>query len=107
MLGQYHPGAGLALVRHVVELSETEGVDRVLLDGSEMEGDFSAAQRYTLAEKAAEFLPPTIRMGVVAHPADVGLPVIEVVAIEQGFPLRVFDSRNEALGWLTSPSTKP
>jgi hypothetical protein len=66
-----------------------------------MDGDFSMEQRYALAEKAAEFLPETIRMGVIAHPVDVGVPVLEVVAIEKGLPLRVFASRDEATDWLT------
>ncbi len=76
--------------------------DRVLLDASAMDGEFPLEQRYAVAEKAGEFLPEAIRMGVVAHPADVGVAVFEELAIERDLPVRVFKTRAKASLWLLS-----
>ena len=103
--GVYHSGAALALVQRVVELVESEGHERVLVDASAMEGEFPLEQRYAVAEKASEFLPESLRMGVVAHPEDLGVAVFEELATKQDLPVRVFKSRTDATVWLNGKAS--
>ena len=101
--------SGPATMKNFVELVDTLGREtvlwsdrRVLVDLREVEGELTATEQIFLGELVAQDLPHLERVASVV-PAERITRNSEAAAQDLGMKLRVFTSKDEAIGWVTSP----
>ena len=85
-----------------------QGLRRVLVDIREAAIDDSAVDLLEFNSSHYDVLPRGCRIGVVAHLDATSAPACrfaETVAFNRGIAMRVFTDDEEALAWLTRPST--
>ena len=93
----------------VLEILTRHKVQKVLLDGREVEGNPEVMERFFYGEFAAESLMRFLSKGVAAETCFAYVlhePVLdpgrfgETVAVNRGMTLKVFDALEDALAWL-------
>jgi len=93
----------------VLEILTRHKVQKVLLDGREVEGNPEVMERFFYGEFAAESLMQFLSKGVAAETCFAYVlhePVLdpgrfgETVAVNRGMTLKVFDALEDALAWL-------
>jgi hypothetical protein len=100
--------AGPATMKNFVELVDTMGQEtvlwsdrRVLVDLREVEGELTSTEQVFLGELVAQDLPHLERVASVVPPDRITRNS-ETAARDLGMKLRVFTSKDDAVGWLTA-----
>lgn len=88
-------------LKRILDAADQHGCTRVLLDNSRVRYFPDILAEHLVAERMAQLVPPTFRFAFIA-PGNIPAQNshFETVAVNRGARVRVFRSRDEALGWL-------
>jgi hypothetical protein len=89
----------LSVIHEVANRCNQDGLRKVLLDFSQMNGDPSIMDRYSLGIEIAQLWKHTIQGAGVARRESINL-VMENVAVNRGANVKAFSQRKDALQWL-------
>lgn len=97
----FHHDGMQKIFHKIVAAALRDGVHKVLLDTSGMEGRLTGWPGYVFGDASQVFRDHRIRFAILAEPGNLGkLRFIENVAYNRSVPLGVFSSVAEAVDWL-------
>ena len=102
--GNFVFNAALRLLKQIFDSAKEKEVNKILLNSLAVDGQLSAAERYTLAVELVAYIKQrqmNPRLAIVGKPpATTGFGAL--VAQNRGVTTEVFSSQPEALSWLAS-----
>ena len=100
----YTLGLYLNVVREVAKRCDTDGLHKVLVDFSLVEGEPSITDRFVIGKEVAQLWRYKIQGAGVARGETINY-VMENVAVNRGAHVKAFTTRQAALQWLGISST--
>lgn len=97
--GPYTLDLCLSIIREVAVRCTRDGLRKVLMDFSRMNGDPGTMDRYTLGVEIAQSWKYGIQGAGVARRESINL-MMENVAVNRGANVKAFSGRKDALVWL-------
>jgi hypothetical protein len=89
----------LAMVQEMVDRCQKENLQKALVDLTQMDGNPSILDRYTIGVEVARICGPRIQCAAIAKQGAANY-VVENVAVNRGAKLKVFNTMAEAIQWL-------
>jgi len=89
----------LTIVQEVAEQCQKEGLYKVIVDLTQMEGNPSILDRYTIGAEVARIFGAKIQCAAIAKQSMINY-MVENVAVNRGAKLKVVSTLNEAMEWL-------
>lgn len=109
--GEWNSNADNTMIREIMDLVETKGLNKILLDISALQFDFPVVQIFERASEVREYrLQKTRVSSKVALIYSASDPKVEqdmqffeTVARNRSLPYRIFTNANDARKWLAAP----
>ena len=95
------------MVQDIADRCQQENFRKVIVDLTQMEGNPSILDRYTIGAEVARICGPRIQCAAIVNRSLIN-QMVENVAVNRGAKLKVVSTQDEAVAWLkleTSPTS--